>query len=39
MHGFVVRLDTQRVHGDLWGKEGLSPIHHEERRVTRGSTG
>jgi hypothetical protein len=37
--GFVVRLDTERAHGDLWGEDGLSPVHHEGRRLTCGSTG
>jgi hypothetical protein len=38
LHGFVICLDTQRVHGDFWGKDGLGPIHHEEMRLSRGST-
>jgi hypothetical protein len=28
LHGFVICLDTQRAHGDFWGKDGLGPIHH-----------
>jgi hypothetical protein len=39
LRGFVICPDTQRAHGDFWGKDGLSPIHHEERRLSRGSTG
>jgi hypothetical protein len=39
LRDFVVCLDTQRAHGDFWGKGSLSPIHHEERRLSRGSTG
>jgi hypothetical protein len=38
-HGFVICLDTQRAHGDFRGKDGLGPIHHEESRLSRGSTG
>jgi hypothetical protein len=38
LRGFVVCLDTQRAHGDFWGKDGLGPIHHEERRLSHGST-
>jgi hypothetical protein len=37
--GFVVCLDTERAHGDLWGKDSLDPVHHEERCLSRGSTG
>jgi hypothetical protein len=39
LRGFIVCLDTQRAHGDLWGEDNLNPIHHEERHLTRGSTG
>jgi hypothetical protein len=39
LRGFIVCLYTQRVHGDFWGKDGLGPVHHEERRLSRGSTG
>jgi hypothetical protein len=39
LRGFIVCLDTQRAHGDFGGKDGLGPIHHEERCVSRGSTG
>jgi hypothetical protein len=39
LHGFVVCLDTQRAPGDFRGKDGLDPIHHEERRLSHGSTG
>jgi hypothetical protein len=39
LHGFIICLDTQRAHGDFRGKDGLSPIHHEERRLSRGLTG
>jgi hypothetical protein len=38
LHGFIVCLDTQRAHGDLQGEDSLSPIHHEERRLTHGLT-
>jgi hypothetical protein len=37
--GFVVCFDTQRAHGDFGGKDDLNPIHHEERRLSRGPTG
>jgi hypothetical protein len=39
LRGFVICLYMQRAHGDFRGKDGLSPIHHEERRLSRGSTG
>jgi hypothetical protein len=39
LRGFIVCLNTQRAHGDFRGKDSLSPIHHEERRLSRGSTG
>jgi hypothetical protein len=39
LRGFVVCLYTQRAHGDFRGKDGLGPIHLEERRLSRGSTG
>jgi hypothetical protein len=39
LHGFILCLDTQRAHGDLWGEDSLSPVHHEERRLARGSIG
>jgi hypothetical protein len=39
LRGFIVCLDTQRAHGDFRGKDDLGPIHHEERRLSRGSTG
>jgi hypothetical protein len=39
LRGFVIGLDTQRAHGDFWGKDSLGPIHHEERHLSRGSTG
>jgi hypothetical protein len=38
LRGFVICLDTQRVHDDFEGKDGLGPIHHEERRLSLGST-
>jgi hypothetical protein len=38
-HGFVVCLDTQTAHSDFQGKDGLGPIHHEERCLSRGLTG
>jgi hypothetical protein len=38
LRGFIICLDTQRAHGDLRGEDSLSPIHHEERRLARGST-
>jgi hypothetical protein len=34
LHGFIVRLDMERAHGDLRGEDGLSPVHYEERRLT-----
>jgi hypothetical protein len=37
--GFVVCLDTQRAHGDFGEKDGPDSIHHEERSLSRGSTG
>jgi hypothetical protein len=39
LRGFIICHDTQRVHGDFWGKDGLDPIHHEERCLSGGSTG
>jgi hypothetical protein len=39
LRGFVVYLYTQRAHGEFRGKDDLDPIHHEERRLSRGSTG
>jgi hypothetical protein len=39
LRGFVVCLYTQRAHGDIRGKDGLDPIHHEEGRLSRGLTG
>jgi hypothetical protein len=39
MRGFVVCLDTQRVHGDFRGKNNLGPKHHEKRHLSRGLTG
>jgi hypothetical protein len=39
LYGFIVCPDTQRAHADLRGEDSLSPIHHEERRLARGSTG
>jgi hypothetical protein len=39
LRGFVICLYTQRAHGDFRGKDGLGPIHHEERRLSRGTTG
>jgi hypothetical protein len=39
LRGFIVYLDTQRAHGDLWGKDNLNPVHHGDRRLARGSTG
>jgi hypothetical protein len=32
LHSFI-------VYGDLWGEDGLRPVHHEERHLTRGSSG
>jgi hypothetical protein len=37
--GFVIRLDTERAHGDLRGEDGLSPVHDEEMRLTCGLIG
>jgi hypothetical protein len=39
LRGFIIGLDTQRAHGDLRGEGSLNPIHYEERRLARGSTG
>jgi hypothetical protein len=39
LHGFVICLYTQRAHDNFRGKDGLDPIHHDERRLSRGSTG
>jgi hypothetical protein len=36
---FIICLDTQRAHCDFRGKDDLSPIHHEERRLSCGSIG
>jgi hypothetical protein len=38
LRGFVICLDMWRAHGDFRGKDSLGPIHHEERRPSRGST-
>jgi hypothetical protein len=35
---FIVCLDTGGDHGDLWGDNGLSPIHQEERSFPCGPT-
>jgi hypothetical protein len=39
LHGFVICLDTERAHGDLWGEDGLCPIHQEERHLSSSLTG
>jgi hypothetical protein len=39
LRSFIICLDTQRAHGDFQGKDSFGPIHHEERRLSRGSTG
>jgi hypothetical protein len=39
LRDFVICLDTQRAHGDFRGEDGLSPVHHEEMRLSCGSTG
>jgi hypothetical protein len=39
LRGFIVHLDTERAHGDLQGRVASTPIHHEERHLTHGSTG
>jgi hypothetical protein len=39
LRGFVICLDMERDHGDLWGKDDICTVHHEERRLTRSSTG
>jgi hypothetical protein len=39
LRGFIVCLDTQGAHGDFLGEDGLSPVHHEERRLSSGSVG
>jgi hypothetical protein len=39
LRSFIVCLDPQRARGDFWGKDGLGPKHHEERRLSCGSTG
>jgi hypothetical protein len=39
LRDFIVCLDTQRAHDDFRGKDGLGPIHHEEMRLSHGSTG
>jgi hypothetical protein len=38
LRGFIICRDTQRAQGDFGGKDGLGPIHHEERRLSHGST-
>jgi hypothetical protein len=38
LRGFVICFDTQRAHGDFRGENGLGPIHHKERRLSRGLT-
>jgi hypothetical protein len=37
--GFIVCLDTEGAHGDFWGEDDLSPVHHKERRFSGGSAG
>jgi hypothetical protein len=39
LRGFIVCLDTYGAHGDFRGEDGLSPVHHEERRLPSGPTG
>jgi hypothetical protein len=39
LRGFIVCHDMQRAHSDLQGEDNFSPIHHEERRLARGSIG
>jgi hypothetical protein len=39
LRDFIVCLYTQRAHGDFREKDGLGRIHHEEMRLSRGSTG
>jgi hypothetical protein len=36
---FIVCLDAEGAHGDLWGEDGLSLVHQEERRFSGGPTG
>jgi hypothetical protein len=38
LRGLIASLDTQRAHGDLQGEDSLSPVHHEESHLARGST-
>jgi hypothetical protein len=39
LHGFIVCLDMEGAHGDLWGGGRPQPMHHEERRLSYDSTG
>jgi hypothetical protein len=39
LRGFVVCLDTYGAHGDFRGEDGLSPVYHEERRLSNGPAG
>jgi hypothetical protein len=38
LRSFVVYLDTERAHANLWWEDGLRPVHHEERCLACGST-
>jgi hypothetical protein len=37
--GFIICLDTEGAHGNLWGEDDLSPIHQKERHFPGGPTG
>jgi hypothetical protein len=36
LHSFIVYLNTEGDHGDLWGDNSFGPIHQKERRPPYG---
>jgi hypothetical protein len=39
LRSFIVCLDMEGAHGDLWGEDDLRPIHQEESHLFGGPTG
>jgi hypothetical protein len=39
LYGFVICLDMDGAHGDLWGENDIDPVHQEERRLSGCPTG